>query len=45
MTEGQKFSTTVGYDDQSSRSSWCMWWKSLAKTNVSDFFLLNRPLY
>ena len=41
----QKFSTTVGYHDQSSRLPWCMWWKSLGKTNVSDFFLLNRPLY
>ena len=22
-----------------------MWWKLLAKTNISDFFLLSRPLY
>ena len=28
-----------------SRLSWCMWWKSLAKTNDSDFFLFNWPLY
>ena len=39
----QKFSTTVGYHDQSSRLPWRMWWKSLLRFLI--FFLLNRPLY